>query len=421
MPNEFNVEWLTTMFIEKGAMRYSNSIKSIQGEAKLTGGCHSSVRKMELSFLEKTDWLPSSIVIKVLTWDKSFYDKLCLALRMKLSRVFETKEVTYLKSYSIEAKFYDEIAPEVHGIKLPRVYYNHSDLFNNRFSMVMEDIMDRKEGEKLPISGQPNGFTFSDTKTILSQLARFHAWFWEHPDLDSYDVWDVGGYYTASKRIQYKDQIELHWSNVLQTLGKELDLKNKEEFGSRLYKNRDALNTVYDGGKCKTIVHGDYKISNIFVDKRRNQFSNNLSTCIKNGKFSSKNANIDGGDVFVIDWQWVGKGCGAVDVAYYLATSSELDTVKRSSMKKLCKIYHSILVEKGVKNYTFKEMWIDFRLAFIDFIVYVISCKWTTMTVAEFSSNQKQCKDGLHIRSLAHAKQLVILADGFMDSLNLPR
>ena len=409
-PKDFDEQWFTTMFQEQNFMRPGNIVNNVSGGKKLTGGCHSAVCKVNINYRQNTSWLPNSVIVKILSWDKPLSTKMKLATMKYFPRCWRTKEYSYLKSYTIESKFYEEIAPEVHGILVPRVYYNYGDSFNHQFGMVMEDVTHREPGEPLSITGQPHGFTFEDTCDIISQLARFHAWFWDHPDLQNYNIWNVAGYYTGSKRIQFKNKVEEHWKSVMDNLGKEMNIQKYSSFGSRLYKNREALNTIYKSEKLKTLVHGDYKISNIFIDRRKtSQLKSRVP--VQRGDEQTTSA------IHVIDWQWVGRGTGAVDVAYYFATSTTIDTLNRSSMKKLVKKYHLILVAKGVKNYTFKEMWIDFRLSFIDFIVYVICCKWSTMKVCDFKKNQEQQKDGLHIRSLEHAEKLVKLANTFMDGL----
>ena len=48
----------------------------------------------------------------------------------------------------------------------------------------------------------------------------------------------------------------------------------------------------------KTLIHGDYKISNVFLNKEISK-------------------------VYTIDWQWMGIGCGVTDVAHFLYTRWE--------------------------------------------------------------------------------------------------
>ena len=49
------------------------------------------------------------------------------------------RETLYLESYQNETRFYTQIAPLVQGIKIPKVYYNFEDCFNNKFGFVLQD------------------------------------------------------------------------------------------------------------------------------------------------------------------------------------------------------------------------------------------------------------------------------------------
>src|SRR3990167_2261811 len=164
---------------------------------------------------------------------------------------------------------------------------------------------------------------------------------------------------------------------------------------------------MYSKSAATTLVHGDFKISNLFVNQTRHS----------SPRSRNYNQNNHESSVYVIDWQCVGKGSPALDLSYYLATSISADLLNFSNLEKYVLYYHSILSSNGVQNYPYDRMWREFRLCFVDFIVYVICCKWSSMGLKEFASNQEGLKDGLHIRSLNHVKALVLLVDQFLDSL----
>ena len=406
IPTTFDRQWLTALFRESGLMHYSNRVANISSDTTLTGGCHSAVHKVDVSYEQPIRQLPSIMIIKVLVWDHSLIHKLLLALRSRLPRYFHNKELSYLNSYQIESRFYQTVAPQVRGLRVPQVYFNHCDRFNAHFGMILEDVARAPPGTSLT-DGQPNGFTSEETHLIVSQLAHFHAQFWKHPQLDDFRVWSVGGYYTGRKRMEFKEHVEEHWSRVIEQLGDVLPVPSHKTLGARLHRNQHALNRIYEKPHLMTLVHGDFKISNIFLHKLP-------PSPAPPGEGREKETS-----VHVIDWQWVGQGCGVVDLAYFLATSPCLSMVNHDSMKETVTLYHAILKSKGVTQYPLKEVWTDFRLAFIDFLVYAICCKWTKMNSTNFRENQEAQKDGLHLRSLSHAGQLIETAEIFLDSLDL--
>ena len=420
LPLEFTPQWLTMLLREQGLMHYSNRIVSIPQTLHLTGGCHSSVRKVNLIYQKATPWLPPAVIIKVMTWDRSFGAKVALAVRRFLPEVFHTKEVSYLQSYEIESHFYKEIAAECRGLIVPRVYYNFADIFNHRFGMIMDDVTQRDQMQKPMEDGQPNGFNLMDCRVIVAHLAHFHAWFWGHSQLLRFKVWSVGGYYTGTKRGALKQEVQKHWALVLSQIGSALDLLRFQDLGDRLHRNRNVLLSIYHPDKLTTLIHGDFKVSNIFIDPSPIL---PLAPTVNSKKFVNQfitqTTEASGRTVSVIDWQWVGLGTGVVDLAYFLATSPFLNSIDRLSMKKYAKIYHAVLVDRGVANYPWKTCWADMRYAFLDFLVYVICCKWSSMTLSDFESNRQAGKDGLHLRSLPHIRKLISTADYFMNTLGL--
>ena len=81
------------------------------------------------------------------------------------------------------------------------------------------------------------------------------------------------------------------------------------------------------------------------------------------------------------------------------------------------KLYYSVVLEKGVRGISFKELWRQVRLCVVDFVVYCIVSKWCTMAPEDFEKNQAECKDGMQIRSLQHMHRLVDVAISFLDDL----
>ena len=88
-----------------------------------------------------------------------------------------------------------------------------------------------------------------------------------------------------------------------------------------------------------TITHGDYRLDNLFF------------------------ATPEGGDpLAVVDWQIIALGNGPFDVAYFMAGAvSPAD--RRAMEMDLLRMYHGILVERGVKDYSFDQCLLDYRTA----------------------------------------------------------
>jgi aminoglycoside/choline kinase family phosphotransferase len=99
----------------------------------------------------------------------------------------------------------------------------------------------------------------------------------------------------------------------------------------------------------RTIVHDDYRLDNLF--------------------FSSPEG---GGSFAVIDWQLAQRGRGVSDVAYFLGFCLPVEQ-RRTMEMSLLKIYHSVLVENGVREYEFDQCLHDFRLSTLQVLFRVVT------------------------------------------------
>ena len=208
-------------------------------------------------------------------------------------------------------------------------------------------------------------------------------------------MWDIAGYWTGSKREGNKREVQEAWDKVLQNFhGKFPVNSSTKQLGKRLFEQLDKIQTMFNSLQPLTLCHGDYKVSNVFLDK--------LSP--------------DDVTVYAIDWQWFGPGSPALDVMYFMATSVEAS--KLSEQKDLIKFYHSTLISNGVVDYPFSLFYKQFQLCYIDFFVYTIVAKWQNMKPQEFKEYQDELKDGLHLRSFVHMKHIIECAELYLNELD---
>ena len=125
-------------------------------------------------------------------------------------------------------------------------------------------------------------------------------------------------------------------------------------------------------------------------------------------------------EVYVIDWQWAGQGTGAIDAAYFLCTSCSIDLLTLRNVKHMVKkAYHSTLLRFATNaDYKFKLFWQQFMLCWVDFFVYCVTSKWSTMTPKTVQEYAEKSKDGLHLRSLPHMQAMIDLTYVFLNELD---
>jgi len=353
---------------------------------------------------------PANIVVKTLCWDKSLQEKLMLytsvlsGQRKKAKNL--TEDVQHLTSYEIEYFFYSTVAHKVRGIALPEVWYNYADKFNCKFGMVLEDLNGLEDG-------QPFGFGLKDSFDCLMRMASFHAGFWFSPEIDSMYVWDIAGHWTGELKEIEKRNVLGAWANVLKSFDGVLmkGANNVQKgLGQRMHNNLDKIFKEFKSFPNRTLLHGDFKVTNLFIDNKR----------------TKKHAK-----VYAIDWQWAGKGTGALDVAYFVCTSVDVTSLTAHNIKHLVKkAYHLTLLKKVTKysierenpvvcDYHFSLFWYEFMICVIDFVIYCICDKWCRMTMADVEKFAARRHDGLHLRSIVHMQKLIDLAESFMNKLGM--
>eukprot|EP00012_Vannella_robusta_P000607 CAMPEP_0206188034 /NCGR_PEP_ID=MMETSP0166-20121206/3350_1 /ASSEMBLY_ACC=CAM_ASM_000260 /TAXON_ID=95228 /ORGANISM="Vannella robusta, Strain DIVA3 518/3/11/1/6" /LENGTH=205 /DNA_ID=CAMNT_0053603717 /DNA_START=1333 /DNA_END=1948 /DNA_ORIENTATION=- len=153
------------------------------------------------------------------------------------------------------------------------------DVFNNRFGMMLQDLSKHDDG-------QPTGFTYEDSKLMLSSLAQFHAAN-RGKKFEHLDGWKRAGYWTGNKREAAKHTVDSAWERVMINFP---DMHLKERFPCLGGLLKDKLMFMEQEFKSlskeyQTLCHGDFKISNLFIRRPSTD---------KEGK------------VYVIDFQWFG-------------------------------------------------------------------------------------------------------------------
>ena len=128
----------------------------------------------------------------------------------------------------------------------------------------------------------------------------------------------------------------------------------------------------------------------------------------------------DSSRLYVIDWQWFGCGLAATDVAHYIWTSVQPDTLgSESQLHDLLRHYHQALKRAGAKDYSFKQLYKHFQIATLDYFIYMCS-KWSLSSPHEFAQLAKQNKNGLTSRSLFHMQALIKASFAFFNQLYSP-
>ena len=184
----------------------------------------------------------------------------------------QTSHQRKLQSYQIEANFYRDYACLCdENCLVPELLAEFSA--NQQQILVLQDL------DQAGFSQRKDQAEMADVMLGIKWLAYFHARFLQQ---DSASLWPVGTYwYLATRQDEFK---------VMQA-GK---LKDAAE----------ALDRALNNARFQTLVHGDAKLANF---------------C-----FSENNDN-GSGSLAAVDFQYVGKGVGVKDLAYFLGACLNQD------------------------------------------------------------------------------------------------
>ncbi|MFT4796851.1 MAG: hypothetical protein ACJAYE_000582 [Candidatus Azotimanducaceae bacterium] len=229
-----------------------------------------------------------------------------------------------LGMFDAEVKFYSELAQQA-TVGMPRVY--HAEIIEGTadFVIVMEDLSD------LISVAQLEGMSFDQALAAVKVLAAIHAVWWDKVQVDSLE-WIPS---MIGPRIEYVDQLLAEIYPIFADgFGQHLPaggLELYEQFAGNYLK----INTAISGRSPWTLAHQDYRVENLLF-----------------GEPGS-------GKAIVLDWQGIGRGPGAYDLAYLLGGSMTVPA-RRQHEVELVRAYHDELLANEVDDYSFDQAFDDY-------------------------------------------------------------
>ena len=232
-----------------------------------------------------------------------------------------------LGMFEAEVRFYNELASQV-SVGLPQVMFADIKSGTAEFVVVMQDL------SALSMVEQSIGMNATQAMAAVRQLARVHAAWWGRADDPQFEWIPT----MVGPRIEFVDEM------LVQILPNFLDgfADVLPDGGKALYEsfvgNYLNVNRVLAERSPWTIVHQDYRVENLMF-------------------------GADGtGEVVVLDWQGIGRGPGAYDLAYLLGGSMATE-LRRQHEAALLQDYCDELVIHGVHDYSAQQLQEDYGLA----------------------------------------------------------
>jgi hypothetical protein len=237
-----------------------------------------------------------------------------------------------MRCYALELGWYRELARQI-DVACPRCLYLESNADETEFVILLQDLAPARQGDQLA------GASIPQIEAALVQAAHLHAPFWASPRL--HDIAWMQPSPAASSLLR----------QIVPALYTQFRARYAERLAPDVLELCDALVARIDAyfgltPAALTVQHRDFRIDNILFGGQR---------------------------AYVVDWQTVGPGPGASDVAYLLGTSIADADVRAREEERLVRLYVDQLAALGVAADA-AQIWREYRLyAFSGVLMAVIA------------------------------------------------
>ena len=225
-----------------------------------------------------------------------------------------------------EVRFYQEIAPAL-AVEHPRLFHACLSGPAQRFVLVLEDVAAR--GARF--TDAASEATLDLVRTVMRELGRLHACFWNSPRLCGDLAWLRAPHHRPNAAVERYACA----AAVAPALRRFADVVPPQlhAIGPRIMERRDAFEAAWGRGPL-TVVHGDAHIGNLYLLPETVGF---------------------------LDWQVVQSCQGMRDVTYFLIGSVPT-ALRRAHQRDLIGLYLETLRDHGVAAPDFDEAWLQYRL-----------------------------------------------------------
>ncbi|MBI2723953.1 MAG: phosphotransferase [Chloroflexi bacterium] len=269
--------------------------------------------------------------------------------------------------YEREARFYRDLAPSL-DCAIARAYYVAMDEDRRQFAILLEDLATFGT-----IGDQLAGCTPEAARTALLELARLHVAMWDHPRLAELDWLQRGvDIVRAPLSTMYGPAVQ----PFIDQFGHVMPEEVRSELPGLAARVMALIDVIADEGPM-TVIHGDFRLDNIF-------FSGDGPDC----------------RVALVDWQTPNRGWGAYEVAYFLSGCLTPED-RRASELDILRAYHAAIAARAGDSYAMEDLLHDYKVSLLTVLaLFVINGTMIEMTndraVALFEAWMDRLMQAIH-------------------------
>lgn len=304
-PTDVTPEWLSTVLSKRGSPVEVSQADVIAIGTGQTGATY----RVSATYRGDPGALPQTFVIKLPALDDTVRDRVVIG-------------------YRSECAFYASVADRVQ-VPIPECFYVEITDDAMEYALLLADQAPAVQGDQIA------GCGLQEARLAVVALAGLHAPSWCDP------MWlDFPGIAFArpdeAGAAGMGEVAKMSADITLDKLGGRMTAQDCETFSATMNLVKPWLLAEHDRF---ALLHGDYRLDNMLFDPERTRIS-------------------------VVDWQTLGVGLPARDLAYFTATSLE-SSLRAQIQSDLVDEYHQALVGLGVTDYDRETCWRDYRLGVV--------------------------------------------------------
>jgi len=308
-------DWLTTVLQTNGHLN------------------HEQVTAVELKSSRQT--IISNIYYLEITYSAVMPERSPSKLFLKLSKPGFDAEIA-ARFGERESQYYNVIAKSMNDSPSATCYDAAFSPDTGKSHMLLADLSETHFQTDWPLPPSK-----AHCETVLDSFARFHAAWWDHPQLGN----SIGKFPTCDSIDEYVRSMEKKFAGFVDFLDDRLSAERRRLYERVLSRApevwKQRIRKPNYGGKHLTLIHGDAHFWNCLYPRR-----------------------LDQDKAYIIDWQCWRIDTATDDLAYMIALHWFPER-RRALERDLLKNYHDKLLKFGVKNYDWDTCWHDYRLSVI--------------------------------------------------------
>lgn len=337
--DDISREWLSDLLQKKSQIPDDVTVESIiEVEIDKDLSYVSSIKKLKLLFSDH-EIDPLVIIIKLSSTNSELLNS------VKFSKLYERERVFYTKIQ----KRLDLLTPHCLWISLDEKSYQQLIIM---IAQEEREVYTREVGcppEKVP--------------SVLKAMAHLHAHFWNNLEYEWLE--EIPEYFELYDIESVMRDFHLVLDEFQKKIGRELPDQFSILKSTPWQEMVKIIDHIYNK-RPRTLVHGDCKLDNMF--------------------FISKGGQ---SNLMLMDWQLMEKGNPVIDLAYFLVENLTIEN-RRELEESYIHLYYRYLLEEGVKDYSYEELYQDYKLYLIHrfgLIIYEISRIHFSSKIIEFEIN----------------------------------